>query len=173
MSRIYFEEEQHFNQPWLWALLGLVTLASSGMFIYASFMQIVMNQPWGNKSMPDATLVLFCIFFLVANVSILLFFAKAHLDTRVDKYGLYFRFFPLIRNWRQILPEDLEHHEVKKYRFRGYGIRWGITGVRTYNVRGNMGAHLLVRGKNIILGTQRPEELQAALDQMKKRKEEI
>ena len=92
----------------------------------------------------------------------------AHLITEVRSSGLYIKFYPFHRSIQKIDLNNVIKMEVVTYRplrdYGGYGIRYGIGG-KAYNVSGNRGVKLTYRGgKNLMIGSQRPEELAGALE---------
>lgn len=68
---------------------------------------------------------------------------------------------------RTIALADIASAQVRTYspimEYGGWGIRWGRGG-RAYNARGNRGVQLVLRsGERVLVGSQRPEELLEAL----------
>jgi hypothetical protein len=91
------------------------------------------------------------------------------LTVRLDDAGLHVRFFPLVK--RDIPLEEIARWEARTYRpileYGGWGIRCGWKGM-AYNVSGNRGVQLeFTNGKRLLIGSQRPEELAAAISQAK------
>src|SRR5690606_38958099 len=85
------------------------------------------------------------------------------LETRIDHFGIHYRYFPFVRSWKTFTARDILAWQVKKYFPLGYGIRWGL-GVKTLNVKGNMGLELsFAKGPRLVLGTQKPEEIKLAM----------
>lgn len=91
---------------------------------------------------------------------------SATLITEVRPEGLYVRFKLL---WpERIIPYDqIVKAEAKTYRpirdYGGWGVR-GIAPVRAFNVSGNRGVLLsLTDGQFLMIGSQRPDQLAAAL----------
>lgn len=73
--------------------------------------------------------------------------------------------FPLYR--RTIATADIASSEAVTYsplaEYGGWGIKWGRSGL-ALNARGDRGVRLTLRdGRRILVGSQRPEELAAAL----------
>jgi hypothetical protein len=165
---ILFEEEQRFRQWWLWAIIGILDLAVVFIYGYGLVKQLLLGQPWGQKPMPDWLLIVFSAVMigLIGGVTWLL--GAMRLTVRVDRTLLHIRYFPFTR--REIPLETIARHQARTYRpireYGGWGVRWGF-GRRglAYNVSGNRGVQLeLIDGKQLLIGSQRPEELDRALD---------
>jgi len=161
MSKVYFNEEQHFNQWWIWLILILL----SGFWIWQLVQQIFMGVPFGDNPAPDFVVILLGLFPVMA----ILLFRFLTLETKIDESGVYYRFKPFQKKYKVIKPEDIADVEVKKYHpvmdYGGWGIRYGMTRKgNAYNVSGNMGALFELRnGKKFMLGTQNPEAIRSAL----------
>ena len=98
----------------------------------------------------------------VANLTL---FYKMALVVEVREDGLHYSFFPFIR--RTIAFENIAHCEARSYNplkeYGGWGVRYGRSG-KAYNVSGQRGVQLeLATGERLLLGSQRPEELAAAI----------
>jgi type IV secretory pathway VirB3-like protein len=141
-NRLYFKEEQRFA-PWALILLFLVFVV-----------MIVGRAP------------IFAL-FIVGGVALLIIGMK--LVTEVDSDRLRVRFFPFVR--RDIPLKDIVHWEARTYspilEYGGWGIRTGLfrrRGGGALNARGNRGVQLrFADGKDLLVGSQRPEELAAAI----------
>ncbi|MBK8554996.1 MAG: hypothetical protein IPL65_04130 [Lewinellaceae bacterium] len=149
-----FKETQHFRQPWIYVLL----LGINGLLIYGVVQQTLIGQPFGDNPAPTPLLLLFCLIPIA--ISLLLWFAK--LETRIDASGIHFRFWPMLRQERNIRWTDVQHITVRQYKpireFGGWGVRYGFKGM-AYNTSGDMGIEIALKnGKKILLGTQNPEK---------------
>jgi len=76
------------------------------------------------------------------------------------------RYYPFVR--RTIHFAEVRAFRARRYRpireFGGWGIRTGLGKKSAYNAKGNLGVELYLRDlKSIMIGSQRPEELAAAL----------
>ncbi|MBW3623816.1 MAG: hypothetical protein KY468_10465 [Armatimonadetes bacterium] len=172
-SGVFFHEEQRFRQPWLWALLVGAGAMQVGVFGYGIVQQIVYGRPWGNRPMTDTLLLVVGAGVLFMTAGLLLLFYTVRLVTEVREDGLYVRFFPFHLRPNKAAPEDLLRWEAVTYsplrEYGGWGIRYGRNG-KAYNVSGNRGVQLEFRdGRRILIGSQRPEELAAALDRITRR----
>jgi hypothetical protein len=143
-----FTETQRFRQWWLWALMGASFLIVTVPLVTTEAGEA--PPAWGGV-------------LVIALVSLLLYVWR--LDTRLDAQGIHYRVFPVLP-WRTITWSSIKSMSVEKYGFVGYGIRLGFDGW-VYNIAGNQGLRI-VRAKNqvITLGTQRPDELRAFLQQV-------
>jgi hypothetical protein len=152
----YFTERQRFRQIWVWALvLGLL-----GLFVWAFVQQIILGIPWGNNPASDTGLILSSLIPL----GIAALFLVAKLDTRIDRRGVSYRFFPFHLRWREIDWKLISRAYIRHYKplseFGGYGLKYGIKAGMTYNVSGNQGLQIeLKNGKKLLIGTRKPEEM--------------
>ena len=143
-----FKEIQHFRQKTLWRLLTALTIATPVYYLY-------------HQTPVDAAASA-AIFG-----SVMLFFYKARLETKIDEEGVHLRFFPLHLKKRTIPFKEIEdlnsgkYHPVKE--FGGWGIRWR-PGKIAYNISGTKAVRITKEnGKERVIGTQRPEELEEAI----------
>jgi hypothetical protein len=157
-QEVFFQEEQSFRQPWIWGLLLAIGLAvAAGLAV-------------GLASGPQeagSVVVLAAAVLVWALLCLLLYALK--LSVRVDRHTLHVRFFPLRK--RDIPLEDIARWEARTYRpgleYGGWGLRWSWKGT-AYTVSGNRGVQLeLTGGKRLLIGSQKAEELAAALSRAK------
>ena len=156
-----FREVQHFRQFWIWALV----LAITGLIWYAAIIQLVMQNPFGDRPMPDIMLV---VFWLVFGIGLPALIFLSNLVTEVREDGIYIRFVPFHRSFIIIAFGELKAYETRVYRpimeYGGWGIRFGSKG-RAYNVSGIRGVQLeLANGRQLLIGSQRPEELRQSIE---------
>ena len=157
-AALLFEETQRFTQPWLWLLLiGVAVAVWLGVYQSAG-----PGQPGGQDSGAGYRLAP-----ILTVVAVPVFFAVMHLRTEVRLDGLYVRFFPLHLRFRSWRYDEIESAEPRTYapirEFGGWGIRRGRKGW-AYNVRGKQGVQLtMTTGKRILIGTQQPDRLSAAI----------
>jgi hypothetical protein len=154
---VLFEGQQQFRQVWIWGLLAGVFLLVVGSFTWG-----VISEP---EKVAGGVWILPAAIFLsiYGGVALLLWFMR--LTVRVDHHHLHVRFFPLLT--KNIPLEEIEQAEARTYRpileYGGWGLRYGWKGT-AYNVSGNRGVQLVLRnGKRILIGSQRAEELAAAI----------
>jgi hypothetical protein len=164
MSRAYYNEEQKFNQWWIW----LIMLSISGVWIWQMVQQVFMGIPFGNNPAPDLVIIFIGLFPAFG----IWLFRVMTLVTTIDETGIHYRFRPFQRKPKVIRLEDVAKFEVKKYNpildYGGWGIR--LSSFRkgnAYNVSGNMGVLFEFKnGKKFMLGTQNPEGIRSALNKL-------
>ncbi len=167
----YFEEEQRFRQPWIWAIVLLSVVGLLVVFGYGLIQQLILKEPFGDNPASDTNLTMAAVTtFVVGGGSTLLLY-KIKLTTKLDSTSLHIVFSPLRR--RDIPLSDIARWQARTYKpIRDYG-GWGIKLRRrgwAYNVSGNRGVELeLTNGKKLLIGSQRSEELCAAIATAKQR----
>jgi len=174
MDRIYFTEEQKFDQVWFRLIIILSWVPLVVIFGIGIYQQLILKKPWGNHPTSDAGLLLTTafVFLIMAGTTWLTF--SLRLITEVTEEGLKYRFPPLINKFKTIPKGMIADYQVRKYNpigeFGGWGIKVGTFGKgKAYNVKGNIGLQLILKdNKKILFGTQRPDALQAAMDKLMK-----
>lgn len=158
---IFFTEQQHFRQLWLWMLL----LALDAFIAVGIVQQLFMNNPFGDNPMSDAGLIITACLILILNI----LFIIMRLDTQIQSDGVYYRFFPFQRSYRVIAWDRISVAQVREYNpirdYGGWGMRIGLFGKgQAFNVTGNKGLQLVYDQKiRFLLGTQKPDEIQKVL----------
>ncbi len=148
---IFFHEEQRFPQWWIWALLVVAALPVVVVVAVRGAVPSVLVVP-----------------LLLVAVGVLLAFARLVVDVDHEAITVAFHFL-----WpkRRILISEVRSAEAMTYRafldYGGYGVRLGLRGW-AFNVSGDHG--VLVETKNgsrLMIGSQRPQELEAAIERAK------
>jgi hypothetical protein len=165
MIKRNFSEQQQYRQPWLWSLLIALFILS----LYFIFQQIIIGLPVGTSPAPDIGLIIVAIFLL----GIIAFFFSIKLETQIDSIGIYYRFYPIQRKFREIKWEVVNKAYIRKYspiaEYGGWGIRFGMSNGMAYNIKGTKGLQLeLVNGDKILFGTQIPDEMEKVLSNLNK-----
>jgi hypothetical protein len=155
-----YREVQRFRQVWLWVFV----VSASLIAICGVVQQVIMGVPFGNNPAPDSMLI---IIVIVVGFGFPLFFYLTNLTVEVRTGGLYLRFSPFHRSFREIEPEDIVRYAARTYspikEYGGWGIRHGWRS-KAYNVSGNRGVQLeFSDGRQLLIGSQRPEELVEAM----------
>jgi len=165
-TTLLFSEHQRFRQWWIW----LIILAAATPVFYVVWQQMSGVLPEGGQPRSTTELLL----SLLPAALMLLLLVTMRLDTQIREDGVYVRFFPFALKLKKYGWEDITKAYVRRYaplkEYGGWGIRFGIKG-KALNVSGNMGLQLeLNKGKNLLIGTRKPEEIErvlAALGQLK------
>ena len=164
----FYKEHQRFTQWWLWGLIFLSIAPMAYAFGKGMYQQFILGEPWGDQPMSDTGLVLTIVgtSLIMGGVIWLLF--TAELTIEVHDRTIYYRFTPFIAQNRRIGMEEIASWKVEKYNpftdVGGYGWRKGFGRKPAYNVKGRIGLHLeLKNGKKLLLGTQKANELKAAV----------
>lgn len=155
-----YHEVQHFKQWWLWALV----IVPSGLAWWPLIQQVIGGRPLGQDPAPNWLL---WVIWVCVGLGLPFLFGRTGLvlDVTGDTVRIHYR--PFVR--RVIALSDIERVEARKYNpLKEYG-GWGIKGwsktKMAYNVSGNRGAELtLTDGRRVMLGSQRAEELAAAIE---------
>ncbi len=160
---IIFTENQRFRQLWFWLVIAVLI----GVSFYAFIYQIILRKQFGDSPMSNSKLILTV---LLTGLFLPIFFFFIELRTRVTKDGLYVKFFPFHQKWLFFSPVDIKNFKKIKYRplleYGGWGIRYRAK-KKAYNVSGNMGIELtLSNGKRLLIGTQKPDEFESAMQKI-------
>ncbi|MBS1651949.1 MAG: hypothetical protein JSU07_08075 [Bacteroidetes bacterium] len=156
-----FYEKQKFNQWWHKLLLIVI----NGIFVFSVVRQVIFNIPSGGSEglfVSAATVLIISIFIL-----------STKLETIVKHNGIYTRFFPFHFKFKYFSWNSLTACYIREYapimEYGGWGLRYGVFGNgKAYNVSGNKGLQLkFVTDKKLLIGTQKPEELEKALKNIK------
>ena len=165
---LIFREVQAFGSL-LRALLVILMAVSVVIFAIALW-ETITNPKTTNTLVP--TLLSIIAMAIPIAVTILFFILK--LETEVRSDGLYVRFYPMHIRFRKFTRKELAEHYCRTYKpileYGGWGIRCSFTGKgKAYNVSGNKGVQLvLTNGKKLLIGSQKPDDLAAAIAQMLK-----
>jgi len=170
--RLLFEEKQRFDQ-WLRVVMVSTALIVIGIFVNGMYVQLILKQPWGNKPMSDDMLVTIAMLMICGLGAMLYIFFVSELEITIDKGGLSYRYFPVLRSWRRIEKESIKDFELNTWILRNRGYRINVFGNRTIIMKGKQGVKVhMQNGKWVLLGTQKPEEFMAALHTLKNRNDD-
>jgi len=167
-SNVLFQEEQRLWRPWL-AVLFVPALFAAFTLSFGVWQQVIGGTPWGNRPMSDPLLALVTLVtFLVPGVTLWLLYS-IRLTTVVDRRGVEVHLWPVRR--RHISFTEIRSVAARDYNpileYGGWGLRFGSKGW-AYNARGRRGVQLeLSKGFPVLIGSQRANELAAAIQQAK------
>lgn len=162
MTKIIYTEKQSFFTWWLSLILVLVF--AGGAYLGWSNMDPASQQSKAADFWNGAGWGL-----VITGLIFLLIFGTT-LRSRIDSTGLHVRFFPLMFKEKSWNWEDIAEISVRKYSFweyGGWGYRIGPSGI-AYNTKGFYGIQIVLKnnGKRILIGTQKPEEIQSILAEL-------
>jgi Family of unknown function (DUF6141) len=153
-----FREVQRFRQWFFWVPILVVT----GIIWWQFGQQVLLGHPQGSRPVPDPVA---WILTLVFGLGFPAFALVVRMITEVRPGSLSVRLAPL--GSKRIPVRGIQSAQAREYspmrEFGGWGIRVSKDG-RAYNAHGTVGVQLvLTDGSHILIGTQQPEELLAAL----------
>ena len=162
-EEILFHEVQRSRQWWLWLLAIVVTAGAWYSFIG----QIILGNAAGDQ--PAANHLIWII-WLLAGIVLPALFLVLRLDVTVRSDRIDIRYFPIFR--RTYSRKEVLSAQARIYRpladYGGWGVRWSPVNGWAYNPSGNAGVQLqLADGRKLLIGSQRPNELQAAIETMR------
>ena len=155
---LLFREVQRFRQWFFWVPVLIVT----GVIWWQFAEQVILGHPQGTRPVPNS---LAWVLAIVFGLGFPAFVVVARLITEVRPGQLSVGLAPF--RFKRISLQEIDSAEVREYsamrEFGGWGIRFSRYG-RAYNAYGNRGVQLVLEGgSRILIGTQRPAELLAAL----------
>ncbi len=144
-----FEEKQHLRQ--------FVTPIVFAMIFIPAMLWLKNIDPFWMIVLPAEAVLLFLLLLVIL----------VQLKTKVDENGVTYAYAPFVST-KHIAWKDIELAIVKDYQpikeFGGWGFRVGFGKKQALSVWGKKALRLkLKNGKELVLGTQRPEELSAVV----------
>lgn len=161
-SPILFSEKQRFTQWWSILLL----LGMNGFFLYGLFFQVYRGEIISDIPVDDDFFILGFVLFLAFTI----FFFSQVLITTINDKGIYIKFRSFRKEEKFYPWKDIINCDVNTYNsMNDYG-GWGMLD-DVYNASGNKGMLLkFKKRRNIMVGTQKPEELKTVLENVGKLK---
>lgn len=156
MSKVLFQETQRN------ILSFVIPIPLAVGFGIMAAVQIISGKPIGNKPAPDFVLVI--IFLLM--VAFAFFVGKQKLETSVTPDEITAKIG--IVGQANISLSDVKSILIRKYKpvkeFLGWGVRYNST-TDCFTMSGDIGLELtMANNKKILIGTQKPKELQLILE---------
>jgi len=170
---LYFREVQTMRQRWLWILVILSCAGGIAGTVFA--LSAILSGRFqtsdamsGQHTIP---VVLVGVVGLAACVGTPVFLYLARLITEVRHDGFYVQYWPVHLSPRCIPLENVTRIAAVTYdpigQYGGWGIRWTWKG-KAYNAGGNRGVRIdYTNGRHLLIGSQRPDELAAAVARVK------
>lgn len=169
MEKVLFTEEQRYTQWWLYIIMLASLLSVLVPFSIGIYQQVVLDEPFGDKPISTGGLAVTGVFSVLIMALTVLIIFKSKLKTKVTNEALWVSFPPLMRKWKQIVPEEIERYEIRTYRakreYGGYGLRKGRRRHgAAYTISGNIGVQLYFKnGKKLLIGTQKKQAFEYAM----------
>ncbi|MEQ9442405.1 MAG: hypothetical protein RIG62_25425 [Cyclobacteriaceae bacterium] len=159
----YFMEVQRFRQTWIWVLLGAIL----GTLLFLGAFQAIQLRVSGIHWLSTSSLLLMGGIWMV----LALLAYKAHLFTQINENGVHFQLFPFHLTIQRITWADIEEMYVRDYdaiaEYGGWGLKYSQQG-KAYTISGRYGVQLqLADDQQVLIGTQRPIELEKLILQMR------
>lgn len=167
----YFKETQKLNQAWLWVLLMTITAAIVALVGYFLFTQLHLEEPAGKSPLSNNQLIVLCTTMLVIITIVDWTILSGKMEVEVTSMAVKYRFFPFIPGWQKLQKEDIATYEVRQFNlikdFGGHGYRRKSGNSKAISVKGNKGLQLTLKnGKILLLGTQKPREIELAMSRL-------
>ncbi len=167
-----FTEQQKHKSKWLWGILLASVLFTYFFLLRASYYQLYLGQPYGDKPMGDYALMITIVLMTLLFGGVFWLLRSAQLVCTIDQdvitYHLQpYQFKPTVISWSDVSSWEItEYNAISQY--GGWGVRMTSSGM-AYIIDGNKGLKLLLRnGKSILIGTQKEAELRAFLSEIGK-----
>lgn len=162
-----FQEEQRIRQWWLWAILFVS--CGAGLAASVTALATVLGRGGGFDRLARADKIGLAgiAVAVVLEVGVPALLWAARLVTEVRGAGLYLRYFPFHLRVHRISLDEVRSVKAVKYHpigeYGGWGIRYAWKG-KAYNATGDLGVRIdYANGRHLLIGSQRPDELAAAI----------
>ena len=154
---LLFREVQRFRDTWLWPALVIPALIATVYVLYVVVKVFFFEDGdggWGKNAV--ALGVAFYVLKGFGSLIALLYAARLEIEVRTA--GLFIRIAPFQRKFRHVPADELRDADVRSARL------FVRRGWRIYAVKGAQAVQLKTRtGHQMLLGTQEPDRLAAAL----------
>lgn len=158
MSKVVFEETQRS------IILFIIPIPIAIAFGAMAAVQIITGKPIGNHPAPDGVLVTIFIFMVL-----FAFFAgRQKLKTQITEDEITYSSGIFFSGESVTRISEVKSISIRKYKvlkeFLGWGVRYNST-TDCFTMSGDIGLELtLANNKKILIGTQKPAELQLVLE---------
>ena len=171
-GKLIYTEKQNFKNTFFYWLELAIALTILGGLAYGISVQIINGKPWGTSPMSDTALLITAAITFIILGGIHWLFTTMSLVIEIDAGNLYYSYFPFVSSQKTISKNDIQSLEVRKYKpimeYGGWGYRISPRNGKAFNIKGSWGLQLVLsNGDKLLLGTQKPEELKKAIEQLK------
>ena len=159
-----FKEQQRFTQTWFIVVMVISVITP---------LVLMLHEFLKENSKFTTTAFLTLISILIVTISPVFFFK---LSTRIDAFGIHYKFFPFHLSYRTIRWSYIANAFVRNYdpigEYGGWGLKggafWSTAKGKAINVAGDIGIQLELKdGKKLLIGTQKKKEAEIILEQYK------
>ncbi|MFV0266606.1 MAG: DUF6141 family protein [Draconibacterium sp.] len=175
MEKPLFLEEQQVSQRRMLKTILITTLFGTGILGYWFIRLGYSRKSVTGEVFADPTFVVIVLLFLTILTIVIIINSIARLRTKIEKDGIYVRYFPYKKKWEKISVSGIHSYRLRKYRpyreYGGYGIKDRRRSGKAYIISGRTGLQLhLKNGKRILIGTQKKQAIIYAMDKVMKGK---
>lgn len=156
-----FIEEQKFTQSWLFIGLAIAFLVVA----------IPIIKDWDTISQGSFGEILNDLGGILTILIAFVLFSSFKLKTSIDEKGIYYQYLPFHFSCRFLPWNTVSKCYVRNYdaifEYGGWGLKFSFrkNKGKSFTVKGNIGFQLeLKNGKKILIGTQKKDEIQRAID---------
>jgi hypothetical protein len=156
MSNQVFNEKQSYKGSWIMYLILLTEIPTLILMLVLFFTSE------DKQEMGIALAVVLSV--LALSISLIL---SISLETRIDQFGIQYKYYPFIRNWRKIAKNEILDVRVITFNpifdYGGYGMKRNRN-TKLYNILGDEGLLINTGEKRkILLGTSERKRLEVFL----------
>ncbi len=160
------EEHIFYEEQKIPLIAKVIAIASCAIIMAVLIASAIHSDDTSEKKSTLTLAIVNCIILGAAAIGIL----YTKLIVRIDEESINIRFLPFMIKDKKLQLKDIQRYYIRKYRpimeYGGWGIRWNSNG-RAYCIRGNIAIQLEFKsGSKILIGTQKPDELQSAMDKI-------
>jgi hypothetical protein len=141
MSREYFYELQKYTQWWIWLI------SISTVILLVGIMITVIAATIKSLGIPlsSSGMIVLSFFCILGGACILWLQGVAKTESKVDRMGFSYRFFPITKSWKTIQKEQIKN--------------WKVTHEQQLEL-------LLFSGEKFFFGTRQPDQLSRAMTRL-------
>ncbi len=172
-GKVLFRETQTFRGVPFYAIITFSLLAILIPVYYRFFDQVVLGNKTSETS--ETSYIILVLFVTLIVIGILVFVYVHKLEIEIDESIIRYRLSPYHSSFKTIKKEKIKEIYVRKYspvyEYGGWGLRWSLFNGKAYNIWGNKGLQIVfTNNKKLLIGTQKPEELNNIVEDWKKEK---
>lgn len=161
MAGIYFKETQKAQLGWKWILfIGLYILMICALIDQFKIEKI------------DVAAVSSIVFSLCLIILFNIIIIIMKLEIEIDNAKISYRYKPFHVKLRVLYWDEVSEFYIREYKpikeYGGHGLQRKLRYGRAFTVSGRKGLQLILHnGKKVLIGTQKPMELQNVVDKLK------